>query len=71
MGTSITSPCPLNSVGVVFSNGALSVCEEPGLFGGSYRTPLVSNPFRCNSSLELEVSFGIKVSSWGFVSPVI
>lgn len=64
VGISLTSPCSMNCIGIIFSNGALlAVCAELlsyqqlELFGGFQGTLLAKNSVSCNPFPELEASF--------------
>ena len=74
------SVCSISSIGDVFSNKALYSAlksnqwslQLPGLFVGSYGTPLVSSSIRCNPIQVLKPMFGYKTCSLGtLVNPIV
>lgn len=72
MGTSLTFPCPVSCVGVVFSNGALPfVCgKQPVVLACVWRFPWTpfDQQLRCYSVPVLETSVGDELASWGSLS---
>lgn len=75
VGTSFTPPCLLSCLGVVFSNGTLSIaennllsCQQTGLFGDFHGTPLANNLIGCNPVSILEDLFGDKRCPGGALS---
>lgn len=66
IGSSLTSPCSLSSVDVVFIYGDLlslfgkqpTFLSTAKVFRRAQGTPMANNPIRCDPGLVLEVSFG-------------